>query len=599
MNSNILQEYALSKGFSPDEFITDYFTSSEDEQLDMMNHIMQQGGQVEPQGQDANAQIMQVIQMYAQISGQDPQQLIEQLQQLQPEEQQAAIAQMVQAIQGSQGQDEQEQIDNPQEEQIEQGVGDIMQYGGDPVSMYGYSDNSPFRNRKKNLIKSPFISMGNTGKNLIGISDTGDIKYMPAYSGDYKFDGNQVMEIPYGQTNFKEIDQAIIDLDKSINAKIISKNQNRVDALNSQKNQLKKLKDTLLELKQARIVPEASNEEGGYLGKIVEGFQNTFVPSRFTSSSFSNRANLVLKDVIAANKAYNLINDENNKLSKLYDNYPTDTVRRSNKFKDLSIPINLITDLKDQIGRRFIGDYDLDYALMARQRGGSIKKILKKGLDNYTDYRNKVTGNPEYYAAPALSSSLNSNTKDIYQDPVYEDILEILDPTGISSYDDVYRAYNNYKSGKGSMTDLVLEGTGAIPVLGKFGKLTKGAKWLKNAATASDYVGDGLSILDLLSRQEGGFTYAQAGIANLKNELKNLLENKKNGINNLEQEKRIQELFSELKLTPKNLAGERRRERIIAQKEEMEFQKMLKEEQELNIKNNLAKGRQIRKDNLE
>ena len=53
----------------------------------------QEGGET---GQD---QIMQIIQMYAQIAQQDPQAIMEQLQQLSPEEQQQAIQQMAQAIQ--------------------------------------------------------------------------------------------------------------------------------------------------------------------------------------------------------------------------------------------------------------------------------------------------------------------------------------------------------------------------------------------------------------------------------------------------------------------------------------------------------------------
>jgi hypothetical protein len=34
----------------------------------------------------------------------------------------------------------------------------------------------------------------------MGVSDTGDVQYMPAYSGDYKFDGDEVMEYPVYQT---------------------------------------------------------------------------------------------------------------------------------------------------------------------------------------------------------------------------------------------------------------------------------------------------------------------------------------------------------------------------------------------------------------
>ena len=50
-----------------------------------------------------------------------------------------------------------------------------------------------------------------------------------------------------------------------------------------------------------------------------------------------------------------------------------------------------------------------------------------------------------------------------------ENIAEIVDPTGISSWDDIYRAYKNSGVGK----ELALESLGAIPFLGKISKLTE------------------------------------------------------------------------------------------------------------------------------
>lgn len=50
-----------------------------------------------------------------------------------------------------------------------------------------------------------------------------------------------------------------------------------------------------------------------------------------------------------------------------------------------------------------------------------------------------------------------------------ENISEIVDPTGISSWDDIYRAYKNSGVGK----ELALESLGAIPFLGKVSKVTK------------------------------------------------------------------------------------------------------------------------------
>lgn len=75
----------------------------------------------------------------------------------------------------------------------------VLQQGGDAVSRLGYSDDSPFRNKKSNHIKSNKITMSNTGIPLVGVSDTGDMKFMSPYSGEHEFDGNSVMEYPIGQ----------------------------------------------------------------------------------------------------------------------------------------------------------------------------------------------------------------------------------------------------------------------------------------------------------------------------------------------------------------------------------------------------------------
>ena len=69
-----------------------------------------------------------------------------------------------------------------------------------------------------------------------------------------------------------------------------------------------------------------------------------------------------------------------------------------------------------------------------------------------------------------------------------ENIAEIADPTGISSWDDVYRAYKNSGVGK----ELALEVLGAIPFLGKIGKsgkvITGGFGLLQDAVKTSKYL---------------------------------------------------------------------------------------------------------------
>ena len=65
------------------------------------NPIKQEGGEQQAQGQPDPQQI---IQAYAQLAGQDPNEVMQQLQSLAPEQQQAALQQMVQALQQGQSQ---------------------------------------------------------------------------------------------------------------------------------------------------------------------------------------------------------------------------------------------------------------------------------------------------------------------------------------------------------------------------------------------------------------------------------------------------------------------------------------------------------------
>lgn len=85
----------------------------------------QQGGDQDQQAQ----QMQQIIQAYAQLIGQDPQQIIKQLQSLPPDQQQQAIQQMVQAVQQAQQQGGGQQDPNQQQQQAPQ---QQMQQGGTP-----------------------------------------------------------------------------------------------------------------------------------------------------------------------------------------------------------------------------------------------------------------------------------------------------------------------------------------------------------------------------------------------------------------------------------------------------------------------------------
>jgi len=87
-------------------------------------------------------QIMQLIQMYAQKSGSDPKQIMQQLQQMSPQQQQQTLQQMAQSMQGgsaqagAQGMGMQQQGMGMQQPTMQQ-PGAMMAYGGLPLHAYG------------------------------------------------------------------------------------------------------------------------------------------------------------------------------------------------------------------------------------------------------------------------------------------------------------------------------------------------------------------------------------------------------------------------------------------------------------------------------
>lgn len=92
-------------------------------QINQETMILRKGGNPakrqmsQPQQQQGQQQqIMQVIQAYAQMSGKDPKQIMQALQQMQPQQQQAAIQQMAQAIQQQQGQGQAQQQMSPDQQ---------------------------------------------------------------------------------------------------------------------------------------------------------------------------------------------------------------------------------------------------------------------------------------------------------------------------------------------------------------------------------------------------------------------------------------------------------------------------------------------------
>ena len=86
------------------------------------------------EGGQQQEQIMQIVQMFAQLSGMQPEQVINELKKLKPEEQQAALEQMVEQVQSAM---QQQQSEQPAEEE--------MQFGG-PTPYRDFANNAYNRN---------------------------------------------------------------------------------------------------------------------------------------------------------------------------------------------------------------------------------------------------------------------------------------------------------------------------------------------------------------------------------------------------------------------------------------------------------------------
>ena len=103
------------------------------------------------------------------------------------------------------------------------------------------------------------------------------------------------------------------------------------------------------------------------------------------------------------------------------------------------------------------------------------------------------------------------NAKEPDNDSWFENIAEMIDPTGLSSYDDLYRSYKN----TGFSGETALEAFGALPLIGKIGKsgkiITGGFKALQNTVKAAQYIPPKAQqkVLDKAYKAYGN--YAKAG----------------------------------------------------------------------------------------
>jgi hypothetical protein len=122
-----------------------------------------------------------------------------------------------------------------------------------------------------------------------------------------------------------------------------------------------------------------------------------------------------------------------------------------------------------------------------KQKGGT-----KYDTSKMWDPKKQYTGSPrsmkeaEEMIADGRIKIKPVNSSDWYKTPDSnaENILEIIDPTGISSWDDVVRSYKDPNSSK---YNTAIEILGALPLLGKAGKILKSSAYLGKGLNGYQY----------------------------------------------------------------------------------------------------------------
>lgn len=272
---DILRKYAEEQGYDYQQLLSDYYSSPKQEQDMFMAQLGGQQPQPE-QPQGGGDQVMQIIQMFAQLTGEDPQAIMDQLQQLPPEQQQAAIEEMVAAIQQTQQQ---------------------AQYGGKfglkkksiPVTSNGYYEYSP-ENTPQLIVPSGNITMAGIDYPIKATdADTGEYLGIMQPEQEYRFKAKNVLEEPiYAQ-------RANLDRSKSMSALLDKKTKEyekqKRDILSKEKTAANKRKLEQLQVVYDREVNNIKASIANYQNavKFTEKNISTYNPDSWVKNFFSGR----------------------------------------------------------------------------------------------------------------------------------------------------------------------------------------------------------------------------------------------------------------------------------------------------------------------
>ena len=128
-------------------------------------------------------------------------------------------------------------------------------------------------------------------------------------------------------------------------------------------------------------------------------------------------------------------------------------------------------------------------ALSMQQRADLIKLYIDNGITDIKGIRNHYNsfsdGGRILDGTSEENQTLSNNSAWKTIGSTAYDVLELIDPTGITSWatpeGDLWQAIEGYKQGENGFGKVALEAVGAIPLLGKVGKAVKLTKGLSNA----------------------------------------------------------------------------------------------------------------------
>lgn len=182
---------------------------------------------------------------------------------------------------------------------------------------------------------------------------------------------------------------------------------------------------------------------------------------------------------------------------------------------------------------------DMSYSDMVKDYNNSYEKFGNGGKVDLSKIKLPHIPTSQIEAEDMIKKGLISTKRKVDEngDDDGENVFEIFDPTGISSWDDVYRSYKN----TGVSWETGLETLGALPLIGKIGKsgkiITGGFGMLQNTLKAAKYLPVKTQEKVVNTAYDAYQSYVKMGGKNIDNLLAKPVELLKNNIPYINPEK--------------------------------------------------------------